>query len=52
MHAMLKAYQQQLIKARDFINAKANTTPEEYASADIIQQAINNIIKAFGHGVK
>ncbi|HEY5730673.1 MAG TPA: hypothetical protein VIS72_11515, partial [Anaerolineales bacterium] len=49
MRAMLKSYQQQLINARDFINAKAKITPEEKASADMIQKAIDNITKAFGH---
>lgn len=48
MQSMLKAYQQQLIKARDFIYAKAVITPEDKASAELIQQAINNIIKAYG----
>ena len=47
---ILKSYQQQLIKTRDFIDAKANPTPEEKASAVIVQKAINNIIKAYGHG--
>lgn len=49
IRAILKAYQQELIEARDFINAKANITPEEKAIANMIQQAISNIIRAFGH---
>ena len=49
MRAMLKAYQQQLMKARDFINAKAIISPEDKASAEVIQKAIDNITKAFGH---
>lgn len=48
MREMLIEYQKMLIKARDFIYAKAVITPEDRASADLIQQAINNIIKAYG----
>lgn len=48
MREMLKAYQKQLIKARDFIDAKAEVSPEEKASTNIIQEAINNIIKSWG----
>ncbi|NUQ84118.1 MAG: hypothetical protein HUU11_05330, partial [Anaerolineales bacterium] len=50
MRSLLKSYQQQLIETRDFIDAKAKATPEEKVIAERIQQAINNIIKAFGHG--
>jgi hypothetical protein len=49
MRSILKAYQQQLIKARDFINNKAVISSEDKASEELIQQAINNIIKAFGN---
>jgi hypothetical protein len=47
MKRMLKSYQQQLIKARDFIEAKALFSPEEKAIAEVIREAINNIIKAW-----
>lgn len=49
MRSLLRAYQQQLIKARDFIKTKAVISPEDKASEELIQQAINNIIKAFGN---
>jgi hypothetical protein len=48
---MLKSYQQQLIKARDFIEAKAKISPEDKASAEVIRKAIDNIIKSSSHGV-
>lgn len=50
MRSMLLNYQQQLKKALEFINAKAVITPEDRAKADIIEQAIKNIFKTFGHG--
>ena len=49
LREMLKSYQQQLIKARDFINAKATVTPAENLKAELIQKAIENITRAFGH---
>lgn len=49
MREMLIEHQKLLIKARDFIKARAVSTPEDKASEDLIQQAINNIIKAFGN---
>ena len=47
MKRMLKSYQKQLIKARDLIDAKAEISPEEKAIAEVIREAINNIIKAW-----
>ena len=49
---MLKSYQQQLIKARDFIYAKAEISPQEKASAELIEEAVKNIIKAWPHTIK
>lgn len=43
MQALLLAYRQQLISARDFILAKGEPVPKE------IDDAINNIRRAFGH---
>ena len=48
IRAMLLDYQQQLKKAIEFINAKVTITPEDSARAAIIQQAVNNIVRAFG----
>jgi hypothetical protein len=47
MQAILKAYQQQLIKARDFINAKAEITSEDVSNLEVIKSAMTNISKAF-----
>lgn len=49
MRAILLDYQQQLKKAIEFINAKAVVTAEDRVKAEMIQQAVNNIVKAFGH---
>lgn len=43
MQALLLDYRQQLMSARDFITAKGEVVPKE------IEDAINNINKAFGH---
>lgn len=48
IRAMLLDYQKQLKKAIEFINAKAVITPEDKARADMIQDAVNNIVRAFG----
>jgi hypothetical protein len=49
IRAILLSYQQQLKNARDFIQAKAKINPEDVARAEIINQAVNNIFKVFGH---
>lgn len=51
MHAMLLEYKKQLMKALEFINAKAVRTPEDQKSARAIRKAIENINDTFGHFV-
>jgi len=48
MRIILLDYQQQLKKAIEFINAKADVTEEDKAKVVMIQQAVNNIVRAFG----